>query len=67
MWVNKARGANTVAAHVLTPLDGGRTHVDLSIDQRGAIGRPVGWLVRRLTRRYLRLEAEGLRRQSEST
>ena len=66
VWENKAPGAKTVAAHVLTPLGDGRTHVDLSIDQRGVIGRPVGWLVRRLTRRYLRFEAEGLRRQSES-
>ena len=67
VWANKAPGANTVAAHVLTPLGDGRTHVDLSIDQRGLIGRPVGWLVRRLTRRYLRYEAEGLKRRSEST
>ena len=67
IWENIAPGAKTVAAHVLTPLDDGRTHVDLSIDQRGVIGRPVGWLVRRLTRRYLRYEAEGLRRRSEST
>ena len=67
VWENNARGAKTVAAHVLTPLADGRTRVDLSIDQRGVIGRPIGWLVRRLTRRYLRYEAEGLRRRSEST
>ena len=67
VWENEAPGAKSVAAHVLTPLDDGRTHVDLSIDQRGLIGRPIGWLVRRLTRRYLRYEAEGLRRRSEST
>jgi uncharacterized membrane protein len=67
MWESKAPGATTVATHVLTPLDDGRTQVELSIDQRGVIGRPIGWLVRRLTRRYLRYEAEGLRRRSEST
>lgn len=65
-WANRAPGARTSASHVLTSLDDGRTRVDLSIDQRGVIGRPIGWLVRRITRRYLRLEAEGLRRHSES-
>jgi uncharacterized membrane protein len=65
-WVNHSAGALTTAGHRLTPLDGGRTRVDLSIDQRGVIGRPIGWLVKRITRRYLRMEAEGLRNRSES-
>ena len=64
-WENRSPGATTSADHQLTPLDDGRTHVDLSIEQRGVLGRPLGWLLRRLTRRYLRLEAEGLRRCSE--
>lgn len=64
-WANHAPGAHTVAGHRLTPLDDGRTRVDLWIDQRGVMGRPIGWLVRRTTRRYLRMEAEGLRRRSE--
>ena len=66
VWENRSRGAHTVAAHTLTLLPDGRTRVDLSITQKGVIGRPIGWLARRTTRRYLRLEAEGLRRRSES-
>jgi hypothetical protein len=65
-WANHTVGAHTNADHRLTPLDSGRTRVDLSIDQRGVLGRPIGWLVKRTTRRYLRMEAEGLRARSES-
>ena len=65
-WQNRAPGATTVAHHILTETSDGYTHVALSIDQRGVIGRPMGWLLKRLTRRYLRLEAEGLRRRSET-
>jgi hypothetical protein len=66
-WENRSVGAKTSADHVLIPLDDGRTRVEMSIDQRGVIGRPVGWLVRRITHRYLRMEAEGLRSRSEAT
>ena len=66
VWQNKAPGATSVAAHSVTAAGDGRTHVELWIDQRGVIGRAVGLLVRRMTRRYLRMEAEGLKRRSES-
>jgi len=65
-WANHSIGAHTTADHRLTQLDGGRTRVDLSIDQRGVLGRPIGWVVKRTTRRYLRMEAEGLRDRSQS-
>jgi len=65
-WANHTVGAHTTADHRLTPLGSGRTQVDLSIDQRGVLGRPIGWLLKRTTRRYLRMEAEGLRTRSES-
>jgi len=65
-WANHSVGAHTTADHRLAPLDGGRTRVDLSIDQRGVLGRPIGWVVKRTTRRYLRMEAEGLRDRSQS-
>ncbi len=65
-WENHAPLAHTVAVHRLTPGPDATTVVDMSIDQRGVVGRPVGWLARRITRRYLRLEGEGLRRVSEA-
>lgn len=66
VWENKSPGAVSVAAHSVRALDDGRTHVELWIDQRGVVGRAVGLLVRRMTRRYLRMEAEGLKRRSEA-
>jgi len=66
VWKNTSPGATSVAAHSVRPLDDGRTHVELWIDQRGVFGRPIGLLVRRITRRYLRMEAEGLKRRSEA-
>jgi hypothetical protein len=65
-WVNHAPGAHTEAGHQLTPLGDGRTRVDTWIDQRGVLGRPIGWIARRTTRRYLRMEAEGLQRAVET-
>lgn len=65
-WQNRSPGADTVAWHTITPIPDGGVHVALSIDQRGVVGRPIGWLLRPLTRRYLRLEAEGLHRRSEA-
>lgn len=66
VWENTSPGARSVAAHSVRALDDGRTHVELWIDQRGAIGRAIGVLARRMTRRYLRMEAEGLKRRSEA-
>ena len=66
VWGNESPGASTVAAHSLRALDDGRTHVELWIDQRGVVGRVIGVLARRMTRRYLRMEAEGLKRRSEA-
>jgi uncharacterized protein YndB with AHSA1/START domain len=65
-WQARSPGAYTVARHTITPDADGRVHVSLSIDQRGVLGRPIGLLLTSLTRRYLRLEAEGLRRRSEA-
>ena len=66
VWENKSPGASSVAAHSVRADGERRTHVELWIDQRGVIGRAVGLLVRRMTRNYLRMEAEGLKRRSES-
>jgi uncharacterized membrane protein len=66
VWENRSPGATSVAAHSVRADGDARTHVELWIDQRGFVGRAVGLLVRRTTRRYLRMEAEGLKRRCES-
>ena len=64
-WEVRSPGGHTLASHELTDLGGGRTLVAQRIDQRGPVGTLVGVLMRRLTKRYLQLEAEGLKRTSE--
>jgi hypothetical protein len=62
----RSLGATTLASHEVVPQDGGRTLVRQRIDQRGPIGVVVGALIRRLTKRYLELEAQGLKARSEA-
>ncbi len=66
-WRQRSPGAATEALHELLALDGGRrTLVRQRIDQRGPGGVVVGLLTRGLTRRYLAMEGEGLKRASEA-
>ena len=65
-WVTRSLGATTTATHVLRARDDGSTHVEQTIDQRGIIGAAVGRLAIRLTRRYLAMEAAGLKRRAEA-
>ena len=60
-WRQRSPGGTTFAHHEVVPQDDGRTLVRQRIDQRGPIGVAVGVLMRRLTKRYLALEAQGLK------
>ena len=60
-WVVRSAGATTSATHVLTPDGTSATDVEQVIDQRGPLGVIVALMTRRLTRRYLQLEGEGLK------
>lgn len=64
-WAQRSPGGSTSAYHTLTPIGDGRTLVRQGIDQQGPVGALVGWLMRRTTRRYLEMEAQGLKRRSE--
>lgn len=63
-WRQRSFGGTTVASHEVLPR-GNRTLVRQSIDQRGPVGLVVGMLMRKMTRRYLELEAHGLKSRSE--
>lgn len=65
-WEQRSPGGHTVAWHELTPIDGGRTRVRQGLDQRGALGSVFGRLFRGMTRRYLSMEAEGLKTACEA-
>ena len=64
-WVQRSPGGLTVARHDVIAESDGSTRVRQSIDQRGPIGLLVGLLMRRMTKRYLNLEAAGLKARSE--
>jgi hypothetical protein len=64
-WRQRSPGGSTLASHEVVAQAGGGTLVRQRIDQRGPIGVAVGVLTRGLTRRYLDLEARGLKAASE--
>ncbi|MDX1885115.1 SRPBCC family protein [Mycolicibacterium sp. 120270] len=63
-WEQRAPGGRTIAAHEVHA-DGDRTRVKQRLDQQGPVGSLVGRMMRGTTKRYLDLEAEGLKARSE--
>ena len=66
-WRQHSPGGTTLATHEVVARQGGGTLVRQRIDQRGPIGVTVGAITRRLTKRYLELEAQGLKARSEES
>jgi uncharacterized membrane protein len=64
-WRQRSPGATATATHEVVAQESGRTLVRQRLEQRGPVGVVVGLLTRRLARRYLDLEAEGLKASSE--
>jgi uncharacterized membrane protein len=65
-WRQRSFGASTIATHEVVALSAERAEVRQALDQRGVLGVPVGFLMRGMTKRYLELEANGLKARSES-
>ena len=63
-WTAAGPGARTEASHVLTP-SGSGTLAEQAIVSSGPIGRLMAFIWRSLTRRYLAIEAAGLKQRSE--
>jgi len=63
-WAVTSPGARTEASHVLTVSRGG-TVAEQSIVSSGPLGRLAAFVWRSLTRRYLAIEAAGLKQRSE--
>jgi uncharacterized membrane protein len=66
-WVAQSPGATTSAIHLVQRVDEVTTRVEQRIEQAGLIGVLAGRVMRATTRRYLELEAAGLRRRCEMT
>src|SRR5664279_2533445 len=66
-WVARAVGVVTTANHVVTSTGDGGARVTASIDQGGPFGFLLGLLTKRLTNRYLAIEAASLKRLCEGS
>jgi hypothetical protein len=65
-WRQRSPGGTTLAHHRIEAIGAGRARVTQGVDQRGPIGVVVGLVVRRLTRRYLDMESQGLKSAAEA-
>jgi uncharacterized protein YndB with AHSA1/START domain len=66
-WEARNPGAVSVATHEIEPRsDGGGSRVTLAVEQQGLVGRVVGFALRGLTRKYVDMEAAGLKRRVEA-
>jgi uncharacterized membrane protein len=65
-WASKAPGVTTTGGHRLVFDQGDRVTVTLTLDQEGFLA-PVVWrLTGSRSRRYVQMEADGLKRRCES-
>jgi uncharacterized membrane protein len=63
-WEQRSPGGRTIAVHEVHP-DGHRTLVKQRLDQQGPVGGLIGRMMHGTTKRYLDLEAHGLKARSE--
>jgi uncharacterized membrane protein len=64
-WVQRSPGVLVTARHWVTDQPGGRTLVRQQLEQRGVLGALVGRMMIKKTKRFLELEAQGLKARSE--
>jgi uncharacterized membrane protein len=64
-WVQRSPGVLVSASHDVIAQPGGRTLVRQQLDQRGVLGALVGRLMVKKTKRFLEIEAQGLKARSE--
>jgi uncharacterized membrane protein len=64
-WVHRSPGVLVTARHDVIAQPGGGTLVRQQLDQGGVLGALVGRLMAKKTKRFLELEAQGLKARSE--
>ena len=65
-WRQKAGGITNVAGHRVEALGDGRARLTLTLDMSGFLAPIMGPFYRNLTNRYMNLEAEGMKRATET-
>jgi hypothetical protein len=66
VWEAHSPGVHTVAYHRLAANPDGSTRITIGIEQSGPLAGLVGALTAKRTRRYLEMEAAGLKAASET-
>ncbi|MGP4027738.1 SRPBCC family protein [Actinomadura sp. 3N407] len=64
-WESRSPGVTTVAVHEIVPKPDGTVTVRLTLDQKGPLAPLISILTGRLTRRYVTMEANGLKTKAE--
>ena len=65
-WTQRTGGVISVAGHRVEALGEGRARLTLTLDMRGLLIPIVALFYKKLTNRYMNLEAEGMKRAAES-
>jgi uncharacterized protein YndB with AHSA1/START domain len=66
IWETKALGVTTSAGHRVRPRGDGLATITLRVTQTGALAPLVGLVAATMIRRYVTMEAEGLKRRCEA-
>jgi hypothetical protein len=64
-WERRAPGMRVVAHHAVEP-SGDSSRVTLAVQFSGALGDLIGRATAAISRRYIALEADGLKRRAEA-
>jgi hypothetical protein len=65
-WETGAFGGKAVAIHEISPNANGGTHLRLALEMTGGLSSVFGPLMAKMSRNYVNMEADGLKRQSEA-
>jgi hypothetical protein len=65
-WTQHGGGMTTVAGHRVEPQGEGRARLTLTLEMRGFLIPIIALFYKKLTNRYMDLEAEGMKRAAES-
>lgn len=66
VWVAKSPGVENRGIHRVEPAPGGASRVTLGVEESGLVGKVAGLLLRRMTKRYVDMEAAGLKQRAEA-